>query len=423
MNPENNNPFSNTGMGATGASAGTPPLDLTSSSLGGTSSNGLSMADSIASAQDSLTAAGLASPSTSNVMGLDQIGATNPSAMMTPPTEEPLVPAAPVPGSIGSVTSMPLNQPASSPMSTTSPMSTAPSSTDQPAGTSMNAAGSMFTQASQNNTMPAVGAATDTVSQSQSTAPYNPFAKTASPAQPTTQAAPANNAAPSFAAPKATTPGAFQPANVAKKVSMKDKFGGGQFKNPLVLILAGLSAVLAVALVIFIVLYIGALNSKEYIYVPNPSTSENNTRNDTLTCTRQIAGEEIGKAGAVWGDMEVIANYSNGNMTTISSTNRVTFDSPDAANIARNEYEASLVERAATNGGSLDGEVLVDGAVVTMNVRATNETAGMILSGKVIETTNDEGEVVTGIQVDTNLDAVQAEFTSQGFSCNIAAQE
>lgn len=418
MNPENNNPFSNTGMGATGASAGTPPLDLTTPSMGSTGSGSLSMADSMASAQDSLTAAGLASPSTSNVMGLDQIGATNPSAMMTPPTEEPLVPAAPVPGSIGSVTSMPLNQPATSSMGAAPTMPTS-SSTAQPA-TSTAATSNMFTPVGQNGTMSTMGAAPDVVTQPQAAnAPYNPFAK------PTTaaQTAPSNASTPNFAAPKATAPGAFQPADIAKKVSMKDKFGGGQFKNPLVLILAGLSAILAVALIIFIILYIGALNSKEYIYVPSPSTSENNTRNDVLTCTRQIAGEEIGKAGAVWGDTEVIANYSNGNMTTISSVNRVTFDSPDAANVARGEYEASLVERAATNGGNLDGEVLVDGAVVTMNVRATNETAGMILSGKVIETTNDEGEVVTGIQVDTNLDAVQAEFVSQGFSCNVNAQE
>ena len=63
MNPENNNPFSNTGMGATGASAGTPPLDLTSSSLGGTSSNGLSIADSNPTPDDTLTAARLPSPS------------------------------------------------------------------------------------------------------------------------------------------------------------------------------------------------------------------------------------------------------------------------------------------------------------------------------------------------------------------------
>lgn len=401
MNPENNNPFSNSGLGGTSSTgAGTPPLNMATST--NSMNGGLSMADSMASAQDNLTAAGLASPNPSNVMGLDQIGATSPSAMMTPPADDPLVPAAPVPGSIGSVTSMPMAD-AAAPAA----MGTAPSA---PAAQSA-ATGSMFNPVTPEAANPTQADATA------SAAPYNPFAKPA-----TNTAAPATATAAAGGAAKApTTPGAFQPAAVAKKVSLKDKMGGDKFKNPLVLILCGIIAVLAVALIVFIVLFINALNDKEYIYMPSPNNPET-ARREVLTCTRQIAGEEIGKAGAVWGDTEIVANYENSDLTTINSVNRVTFDSPDAANIARGEYEASLWERANANGGNLDGEVLVEGAVVTMNVRATKDTAGMILSGKVVETTNEEGEAVSGVQVDTNLDAVQAEFVNQGFGCNIAQQ-
>lgn len=404
MNPENNNPFSNSGLGSTSpAGAGTPPLNMTTptNSMNG----GLSMADSMASAQDNLTAAGLASPSTSNVMGLDQIGATSPSAMMTPPADDPLVPAAPVPGSIGSVTSMPMTSTPTSPAVMDATQST-PAAT-QPTVQS-NAASSMFSPVAPEVANP---------TQADTAAPYNPFAK---PAANTT--APATATATTGSAAKApTTPGAFQPAAVAKKVSLKDKMGGDKFKNPLVLILCGIIAVLAVALIVFIILFINALNNKEYIYMPSPNNPET-ARREVLTCTRQIAGEEIGKAGAVWGDTEIVADYENDDLTNIKSVNRVTFDSPDAANVARGEYEASLWERANANGGNLDGEVLVEGAVVTMNVRATKDTAGMILSGKIVETTNEEGEVVNGIQVDTNLDAVQAEFVNQGFGCNIVQQ-
>lgn len=111
MNPDGTNSSTNTGttggspatgMGATG-SVVPPALDFTSSSPAEATS--LSMADSLASAADNLTSAGMAAkePDTGSI-GMDQIGASDPSATMELP-DEPLVPAAPVPGSIGSVTS------------------------------------------------------------------------------------------------------------------------------------------------------------------------------------------------------------------------------------------------------------------------------------------------------------------------------
>lgn len=106
MNPDGTNPSTNTGAGATsdsGAGAVVPPaLDFTSSDT-----TNLSMADSLASAADNLTSAGMAAKTPDNgSIGLGQIGASDPSATMERP-DEPLVPAAPVPGSLGSVTSGP----------------------------------------------------------------------------------------------------------------------------------------------------------------------------------------------------------------------------------------------------------------------------------------------------------------------------
>lgn len=104
MNPDETNPTTNTGAtgGSNAGSVVPPALDFTSSET-----TSLSMADSLASAADNLTSAGMAAKEPDNgSIEMNEIGASNPSAQMERP-DEPLVPAAPVPGSIGSVTSGP----------------------------------------------------------------------------------------------------------------------------------------------------------------------------------------------------------------------------------------------------------------------------------------------------------------------------
>lgn len=104
MNPDETNPTTNTGVtgGSNAGSVVPPALDFTSSET-----TSLSMADSLASAADNLTSAGMAAKEPDNgSIEMNEIGASNPSAQMERP-DEPLVPAAPVPGSIGSVTSGP----------------------------------------------------------------------------------------------------------------------------------------------------------------------------------------------------------------------------------------------------------------------------------------------------------------------------
>ena len=110
MNSDGNNSFS--GMDSNGYSGmnNGAGIDMSGlSGLNGYSDSGATMADSFAAAQDNLTAAGLASSTPSNAIGLDQIAETDPERRWGDTTDDnkPLEPAAPVPGSIGSVTSVP----------------------------------------------------------------------------------------------------------------------------------------------------------------------------------------------------------------------------------------------------------------------------------------------------------------------------
>lgn len=110
MNSDGNNSFS--GMDSNGYSGmnNGSGIDMSGlSGLNGYSDSGATMADSFAAAQDNLTAAGLASSTPSNAIGLDQIAETDPERRWGDTTDDnkPLEPAAPVPGSIGSVTSVP----------------------------------------------------------------------------------------------------------------------------------------------------------------------------------------------------------------------------------------------------------------------------------------------------------------------------
>ena len=196
MNPEDNNLNPNPGM---------PGAGMTNDPLSGT--GGLNMADGLASAQDNLTSAGLAASTGGGVMDLNQLGATAPEAVMTPPIDEPLIPAAPVPGSIGSVTSVPpVNAGAVDvmPMDTPSPVAGTPVAEPAPA-------------------------------------PYNPFA------------APQPTATSASNQPAGTAPNpAFQPAVPPKKSKMQ--------MSPLVIALGIISAILLVTTIVFVVLYINAKN-------------------------------------------------------------------------------------------------------------------------------------------------------------------
>lgn len=171
MNPGDNNPLNNTGAGATdGGAMGSSPLDF-SAPAGSSSVNGLSMADSMAAAQDNLTSAGMAAPdANSNALGLDQISSMDPAASMAT-SDQPLVPAAPVPGSIGSVTSVPPLTPAPDPADSTAATGINPNNPFANTTTTTIAEGA----GGVGSALP-TGSAADLAKASEPVPPYNPFA-------------------------------------------------------------------------------------------------------------------------------------------------------------------------------------------------------------------------------------------------------
>lgn len=110
MNSDGDNSFSGMNSNDFSGMSATPGVDISGlSGLNGYSDTGATMADTFAAAQDNLTAAGLASTTHSDAVGLDQIAESDPNRSWNKPSDsdKPLEPAAPVPGSIGSVTSVP----------------------------------------------------------------------------------------------------------------------------------------------------------------------------------------------------------------------------------------------------------------------------------------------------------------------------
>lgn len=332
MNPEENNPLTSStgmsGMGGTNNPAAMPGV------------GGLSMADSLASAQDNLTSAGLAAPSAQGVMGLDQLGASNPEAVMAPPMEEPLVPAAPVPGSIGSVTSMPASS--ANPFATADPM----------------------TQPSQGGPVPVPEVAPQ--------APFNPFAPTA--AEPAAQN-PAASAVPSTAAPAGNAPKAaglnpaFQPA--APSATKKPK--SGKSLNLTTILLGALSAILAIALVIFIVLYINEKNNIKIAYVPTTSEEDSNDTLEILTCSRESNfAYLVGSEYPINGLESFSASYSKDKVQALSAKYSIIFGEGYNINVARDNLVADQANLVSSLGSAFTADYAIDGDELTSTIRSNN---------------------------------------------------
>lgn len=304
MNPQDNT--LNPGDIPTGdASSIAPPVDLTGEL---SSTSNLSMADSLDSAQDNLTSAGMAAADSGPVaMGLDQIGASDPSAQMARP-EEPLVPADPVPGSIGSATSGPSLPPAPEAAPVMDPAGSATPSVDMAANPAV-----APVMSAQPEAMPTTAPVTPDVNLP------DPVAN-AAPAQPTTLPGtmPVTDGAAVTAAAAAETPSQapynpFAPApgqtssnNVPTALQPRtEKFSsnGGKDKSKIMtMIFAILSVILATAAIIFAVLWIKAMNEPKIVYVPGdnvgtvepPSDDVVEPVGELVTCQRVVSPEMEG---------------------------------------------------------------------------------------------------------------------------------
>lgn len=370
MNPEENNPIANPGIPGAGDGAMNDPMNMATS-------NGLTMADGLASAQDNLTSAGLAASTGAGLMDLNQLGASNPEAMMAPPVEEPLIPAAPVPGSIGSVTSVP-------PVSTEFAGEPAPS---MPADLTANA----------NPEAPAPAS-------EPATAPYNPFAQSAAPVAPAAPAttAPAPESAPT-SAPGMTPNPAFQPP-VPPKAKTK--------LTPLTIVLGALAAIFLVATIIFIALFINAKNNPKVIYTPAPNEGSN-ARIDTLSCSRESDfGYYAGYDYPALGSQTLTASYTNNELRALSLEYAMRFNDEEAAGLAQAVFSTEQAELLAAidqsfstnysvNGGSLDIEI-ASGRDSLTDANAANLMYGL-----------------GNANASVSLDAVRNLYEGNGFICTI----
>lgn len=370
MNPEENNPLTNSGVPDYGMANGQMNVP----------GNDLAMSDSLSMAGDSLTAAGMAAaPTMSGPLNFNQLDSVdNGNNPAITPNEEPLIPAAPVPGSIGSVTSVPA---AAEPMA--NPFAPEPMTT---------------------GAMPAPEVEPQA-------APYNPFAQAAS--NPMSAPAPVPAPAPTptseqpaqpFMTPaKDTVNPAFQPAPTPAG-SKKSRSS----ISPLTAILAIVCALLLISTIVFAALFINAKNNPKVVYVPTVSGGEADSQISFLSCSHN---EEmnwlINDAYVVPASRTLTMSYSNNELSAILDERQATLASEEDANIARDIFSnanAGIAPEAivvSVNGNILDTSISQEGDSFT------NDNALTYLYG-----------ATEGVPT-TSMEDVRNTFEAEGYICTV----
>lgn len=463
MNPDETNPTTNTGAtgGSNAGSVVPPALDFTSSET-----TSLSMADSLASAADNLTSAGMAAkePDTGSIE-MNEIGASNPSAQMERP-DEPLVPAAPVPGSIGSVTSGPAVATHDDTTAAGATMAAKPfggigaatglagvsggstgasgfGTTGNGFGASTGMAGSAtgaspagFGAANAGASMSGAagmgmtGASTGTSAASMGTTganmprvsgtgvaagvgatgagvakePYNPFAARMGAASGNAQTSSMN------------VPAGSQPAT--EKFSTKLS-GLSAAKKPamLTVILGILAAVSLVMAIVFAILWQNAEANKKVVY--EPSTPDEGGINQTvamMTCTKNLGPDEADiMPGLVDHNAAATVNFANDQLGSITMLNKYIFADAAAAEAMRTYFDGTVVwyGSVAEASGVTAGPASLGIADVTATLSLSTESDQ--LAGEYIAlfglTAGEDGKV------DTSREAIQANYAANGFTC------
>lgn len=397
MNPNENNPVSPTGAsGATGAAPGATPSSSTPSAIDFTG-NSLSMNDSLASAKDNLTSAGQAVGSTSNTMGLDQLGANNPTASMETPNE-PLVPADPVPGSIGSVTSVP-------------PLKTAePAPTFTPLTTSaMPVMGGAST---------AAAASTNPTPSTSGTGYFNPFATRSNTSTPNPTPAQSSTAVPPALQPQ----GEKFSNSLGLQNAPKAKTNIG---NIMMIVGWALAIIATILAVFFFIQWQDAekrANEKEIVYLPStePDDSGNQNQVSSIKCTQYLGGEGIeGIENMVDRNRTVVISYitegENNNLDNITLTEDYSFTDGAAAEAARWYFDG-----IAMNLGNTAAELGVD--ALGSNVEITENVLHHTLSGNATQIIGENVNTLM-LNYDENGNAlldpenVQRAYEEKGFTC------
>ncbi len=468
MNPDGTNPSTNTGAtGGSGAGSVVPPaLDFTSSDT-----TSLSMADSLASAADNLTSAGMAAKEPdSGSIGLGQIGASDPSASMERP-DEPLVPAAPVPGSLGSVTS--------------GPAVTASDNMAGGFGASAGGANGFGASAFGASATPSMGAANGTSGMNGSgtgaasgASGFGGGASVSAGAQPTTAgfgAMPTVNAmngstgasagangfgTSSFGAsatPAAGSNGAGSSAGVAGSgangavgagaanepynpfAKMKSaaqptsstnvpmgsqpatekfspKLAGAKKPSLLTVILGILAVVSLVMAIVFAILWQQAEANKEVVYVPPKDDGNVNQTVSMITCTKNLgtSGADV-LPGLTNHDLVATVNFSNDQLGSIDLLNKYTFVDNAAAEATRPYFDEQInwYGGIATNLGvkALEASVEIVDVMVNFDAKVVPEQLMGDYIGVFGLVADAEGKV------DGSRESIQGNYEANGYVC------
>jgi len=408
MNPEENNPLTNPGVPAPGA-------DLTNNPSGSFGSNG-GYASSDMGASFSVQGA-----SANGLGGIGEVvnngfestdttldtSATDSSAV----TDEPLVPAAPVPGSIGSAISAPPAAPApAAPVA--APTFGANASTTM--GTGPMPAPAVAPQATSGN---GLETAPQTASAPAASTPgFTPFTTASTTAQSPSSAAPSTassaSTTPSSATAAAPAPGginpAFQPAAKIKKSKKMNFELGSKSTSIILLVLAGL---FMVATVVMAVLYFQAANKKpQIVYTPSPDQNQT-TSHEVLKCSGQDDfGYLVGGAGVV-GTKGLTASYINGDLGGLTATFSIPFADEGAAIAGMDALIAEQSALLANVNESFVSNYWVNGntveAYISTKAGFDNGAAAMFLYG------------LTDKDTSTSLENLQEKYESEGLVCEV----
>lgn len=394
MNPSDNNPTSPFGAGGATGGVTPSPVDFTNPSNLNTNTSSLSMSDSLSSAKEDLTSAGQAA--TTGISGAASLSDSGSASMTTP--MQSLTPADPVPGSIGSVTSVPPKAP--------EPMDMSALSGSKMAGSGSAGAG-MGTGAAMNAGQPATTSA-------QSTTPvqpyYNPFTR--------------NNVSGSGfgghgaagAAPTSSTniPPALQPQT--EKFSDKLKMPKEKKGNIMALLGWLLAALFAVAAVIFAILWQQAENKDpKVVYVPQEPVQEEISM---VSCTQNLGGDAVeGMENLIDRNRSMKATFANGALATIDLADTYNFVDGAAAEAARGYFDGltGWYGEVAGNLGinAISSNLVIEDNVVKYDVSANKDQLIGDYIGVFMLTGNEDGTV------NADSETVKNVYEGMGFGCTV----
>ncbi len=406
MNPADNNSNINPSTGDSGGFGSTP-------SAGGPS--GFSVGD---------TMGGIGgSQATSAKPGTDSPDAASSNDAMTMDSaqEAPFVPAAPAPGSIGSVTSGPAVPNLAA--------AVAPTGADGSAAFApVNDMNSTITPAGDNNLVAQAASETPTMNTA-----FNPFAPTPAASTPAVGGASttaANVALPntamdpmSMGAQNAANP---QPAQGAQptmpspfeahmnNLAAKGPKPMGKNSNLLTIILGGVGVIAIIAAVTFCILWRQALANPEIRYVPTPSVGEQGA--STMTCTRMYGGNEIGGMdNLVNAEASLKLNFQNDELQSSNLYTIYNFVDPAAAEAANAGIFAAMVSSMALNSDG--GEVIVSTSSQPLESRVEyrEDTDITLMSNEQANGRNLPQAEDGSLQ--KNRGDVEAYYTTHGWTC------